>query len=214
MNKKKSLNLSERDLQVATWVAEQGPVRQSTINRYLENKGGQLNSRSLRRLTNKLIEGGLINKKQILAGSPIVWPTPSGLRLAGLKLRKGESTSNPSLVTVIHSIQVAEVRVIYERNNAEWICERKLRGTFNDHLPDGVAIHDGIKIIVEIDRTRKEKDRLLQIMLLNLNAYSRTYMVDYWTTPELYDFVSAQKKLLPELLQENIRIFVLPEETK
>lgn len=212
MNKKKSLNLSERDLKVAIWIAEQGPIRQSTINRFLALENRQLNSRSLRRVVNKLIEGGLVSKKQILAGSPIVWPTTSGLKLAGLKLRKGESVSNPSLANVLHSIQVAEVRVVYEANNAEWICERRLRELFKDHLPDGVAIHEGIKIIVEIDRTRKEKDRLLEIMLINTRAFHGTYVVDYWTTENLFDFVNAQKQLLPDSLKENIRVFKMPEE--
>lgn len=210
MNKTKSQSLTPKDLQASNWIAEQGPIRQSTLNRHFAISNQTMDPRSIRRLTNRLIAKGLINKEQILKGSPILWPTVDGLRLAGFDLRKGEHNLRPSLSTIMHSIQVAEVRVIYEANHAEWFCERKLRRKFKDHLPDGMAFYEDSQIIVEIDRTRKNKDRLIDIMKTNIGAYSGNYFVDYWTTPEVFDFVKAQTSLLPDKLQSNIRVFLIP----
>jgi hypothetical protein len=202
--------LSKRDLEVAKWVAEQGAVRLATINRLLASKGAGLEPRVLRALAQRLVLHGLIQKERILAGSAIVWPTAQGLELAGLKLKPGERAARPSLSNLLHSIQVAEVRVIYEREGASWVCERMLRREYINHLPDGIAIYEDQKILVEIDRTRKENDRLLTIMMENLSDPS--IVVDYWTTQELFKHINKQRESLPKILRNRLRIFVIPNE--
>ena len=212
MNEKKNVKIKNRDLKVATFIAEQGATRLSTILKYLETSGINIDPREIRRICERLENLQLIKRKQILAGSAVVWPTREGLKLAGLKILSGEKVSNPSMELLLHSILVSEVRVVYEANGAQWICERKIRGLFPNHLPDGLAVYEGEKIIVEIDRTRKEKDRLISIMKLNIFAQSGNSIVDYWVTKDLFQFVNAQKQLLPDSIRENVRIFTLSEE--
>jgi hypothetical protein len=212
MNEKKNPKIRGRDLTVAQFIAEQGPTRLSTISRYLVSKGFSIDPREIRRICERLEKQDLIFRKQVLSGSSVTWPTAKGLRLAGIQAFSGERVSNPSMELLLHSILVSEVRVIYETNGAEWICERKIRDIFPNHLPDGLAVYNGERIIVEIDRTRKQKDRLLTIMKLNIFSLSGNSIVDYWVTKDLFQYVNAQKHLLPDSLRNNIRIFTLSED--
>ena len=132
------------------------------------------------------------------------------MNLAGFKLKKGERVLKPSLSNLLHSILVAEVRVIYEANGAEWICERAFRTEFTDHLPDGLAVFKDQKIIVEIDRTRKEKNRLFGIMMMNLS--NSNYIVDYWSPSDLLETINRQKMTLPLEVRDRLRVFEIPKE--
>jgi hypothetical protein len=207
MSKKYPKQLSERDLKVAIWIAEQGAVRLHTINDFLEIHYKKIDPRQLRALAARLVKHVLANKERIFAGSAIVWATSEGLKLAGFKLTKGERVRKPSLAQLLHTLNVSEIRLVYERHGAEWVCERTLRSEFIEHLPDGMAILKGTKILIEVDRTRKESQRHFEIMLSNLN--SGTYIVDYWIAPELLTFAEKQRQSLPEKLQERVRIFDL-----
>lgn len=210
MSKKNPQQLSDRDLFVAKWIAEQGAVRLTTVNKILENKSQSLEPRVLRSLAQRLVNNNLANKDRILTGPAILWPTAESMNLAGFKLKKGERVLKPSLSNLLHSILVAEVRVIYEANGAEWICERALRTEFTDHLPDGLAIFKDQKIIVEIDRTRKEKNRLFGIMMMNLS--NSNYIVDYWSPSDLLETINRQKMTLPLEVRDRLRVFEIPKE--
>ena len=212
MNEKKNQKIRGRDLKVALFIAEQGATRLSTITRYLATQGINIDPREVRRICERLENHQFLKRKQILTGSSVVWPTAKGLKLAGLQAFSGERFSNPSMELLLHSILVSEVRVVYESNGAEWICERKIRDLFPNHLPDGLVIYEGQRIIVEIDRTRKQKDRLITIMKLNIFAFSGNSIVDYWVTKDTYQFVNAQKQLLPEGIKERVRVFLLSED--
>jgi hypothetical protein len=203
------LKLTPRDLTVIQFVAEQGPTRISTVSKYLDFKNLSTDSRRLRRIFEKLEKFGFLHRKQILAGSTIAWPTGLGLRTAGLP-GYIKSHTNPSMELLLHSIQVAEIRLIYEFNGAKWNCERSITNYFPNHLPDGFAIYDDHKIIVEIDRTRKNKDRLISIMKVNALAFASNGYVDYWAPRNLVDFIVANKQLLPDNLQSLIRVFEIP----
>jgi hypothetical protein len=210
MSKKYPKLLSDRDLKVAIWIAEQGAVRLYSINDYLDIHYKQIDPRQLRALASRLVKHGLANKERIFSGSAIVWTTAEALKLAGFKLKKGERVSRPALAQLIHTLDVSEIRLVYERHRAEWICERSLREEFVEHLPDGMAIIQGSKILIEVDRTRKESQRHFDIMVSNLN--SGDFIVDYWVLPELIAFAEKQRNALPPKLQERIRIFDLSTE--
>lgn len=210
MNRKKSSKITKRELRLALWIAEQGAVRLSTLAKYLKLEGSNIHPSGVRRLAQKLVENKLANKEQILAGSSILWPTADSLLLAGFPAKRGGSVRKPSLSNLLHSLIVSEIRVIYESNGAEWICERKLIDTFPQHLPDGLAIHSGVRIIIEVDISRKEKNRIISIM--KMNASIKNHVVDYWITPELKQVFEEQKNLLPRAQQENVRSFLIPEE--
>ena len=207
-----NIKLTNRDLLVIQFVAEQGPTRISTITKYLVLNNMPTDGRRLRRIIEKLEKFGYLHRKQILAGSAIAWPTNLGLKTAGFSgLKKGKSI--PSMELLLHSLQVAEVRLVYEANGAKWNCERSITNYFPNHLPDGVAIYEDQKIIVEVDRTRKNKDRLISIMKINALAFSNDSYVDYWAPKELVQFIVANKQLLPDEFQKIIRVFEIPGET-
>ena len=214
VNEKKNTKISKRDLEVARFIAEQGPLRINTVGKYLEIKEIGVDARGLRRIIKKLEDVGLLRRRQILAGSSIVWGTKSGLRLAGVPVDSKNTLSEPSMETIVHSTYVAEIRLVYEKNGAEWICERKLHEEFPNHLPDGLAIYNNQKIIVEVDRTRKSHERLVNIMRTNVFANSTGYIVDYWVPEELYKLVNSSKMLLPEVVRENIRVFIISGESQ
>jgi len=210
MNRKKSPKISKRELRIAIWIAEQGAVRLSTLEKYLALEGTSIHSSGMRRIAQKLVAVGLANKDQILAGSSILWPTSDALVLAGFPVVRGGSVRRPSLSTLLHSIVVSEIRIIYESNGAKWICERKLQDKYQNHLPDGLAIHDGINILIEVDLSRKDKDRLQSIM--RINASIKNHVVDYWITPDLKDYFDEQRSLLPATIRENVRSFLIPKD--
>ena len=204
-----SLSISKRDLRIAIFIAEQGAVKLETLNRYLAVHDSQIKPRALRALATKLVENRLVNKGQILTGSSILWPTSDALTLAGITLKRGEKISKPSLSNLLHNLTVAEIRLVYEANGAIWTCERKLYEKFLEHRPDGMVNYQGTQILVEIDRSRKEKDRLRKIMKLNVGSNGQ--VVDYWVTPELYEFVEEQRNSLSPNIRKFVRIFIIPE---
>jgi hypothetical protein len=209
-----NIKLNKRDLVVIQFVAEQGPTRVSTVERYLKLKNLPTEKRQIRRILEKLALNGFLSRRQILSGSSIVWPTSKGLKLSGLGKTKIKVGSAPSMENLRHSIQVAEIRLIYEANGAQWNCERSIVNLFPNHLPDGLAVYEGQKILVEVDRTRKSHTRLSEIMKVNTQAFSSNAYVDYWVEPELFKFVESHKELLPDGTRNRIRIFEIPGEIR
>ena len=208
------IKLNRRDLAVLKFIAEQGPTRVSTVERYLNLIKIPIEKRNLRRILEKLELNGYLCRKQILSGSSIVWPTSRGLKLSGLGKTKIKVGSTPSMETLRHSIQVAEIRLVYEANGAQWNCERSIVNVFPNHLPDGLAIYEGQKILVEVDRTRKSHNRLTEIMKANALAFSSNAYVDYWVEPDLLNFVQSHRHLLPDGMGDRIRIFEIPGEAR
>lgn len=211
MNKKKPRALNSRDIELATWIAEQGAVRLSTIGKKLSRET-HLDPRQLRRIGERLVAKNLAFKENILTGSAILWPTTKALALAEFSGSDILRNKRPALSNLLHSIEVAEVRLVYEFNGATWICERKIREQFLEHLPDGIAYYEDTQIIVEVDRTRKNKVRFREILNSNLNSFGKNIVVDYWTTNDLFIFVSNQCDLLPKEVRSRVRIFIIPEE--
>ena len=82
-----------------------------------------------------------MQKKILLANSPsIVWPTIEGMKVANLKLSRGERSYAPSFSSIHHTVATARVRIEYEKRGWKWTCERDLRREFGaSHLADGLA---------------------------------------------------------------------------
>lgn len=211
--KEKKVHLTDRDFDVARWVAEQGAVRLDTIRQLLDLWKCSVEGRGLRRLSQRWEDAGLLHRARLLANAPsILWPTVESMRLANLPLHRGEKAPVPSLSLIQHTVAVARVRLEYEKNGASWICERRLRASTQGHLCDGVAVYQEGRIQVEVDRTRKEKSRSELIMASNARASQG--WVDYWTTPELKPFLQDQRDRLDETLKARVRIFLIPEEVR
>jgi len=206
--------LTERDLLCIKWIAEQGVVRLDTISLFLSQLGYEVDARSLRHLSSRWGEMGLVEKEQILANSPsILWTTRAAVKLAELPTNKKEKFGRPSFATLHHDLAVSRVRIEYEIHGAKWTCERVLRNLVNDDfLPDGLAELNGTSIFVEVDRTPKDPQRLLNIMRAHVRN-PKVAVVDYWTTNELHGFIQKYcGQVNSEIGREVLRTFLLPKE--
>ena len=213
--KKRSLRLTERDIEYITWIAEQQAVRLDTLQLLFAVQGKKIDTRSLRRLVERWQRFGLVEKKMLIAKAPsIVWPTVEGMRVANLSLSRGERNYTPSFSSVHHTVATARVRVEYERRGWEWTCERDLRREFGaNHLPDGLASLGDQRVLVEVERSRKESSRIKHIILSNLRTVNVTGC-DYWTSDALYPLIQSHIDTLQGDLRNRIRLFLLPDEVK
>jgi hypothetical protein len=207
------IRLTDRDLQIAKWIAEQQAVRLDTVSQLLSHLGSPCKARNLRRLADRWEKAGLIKKKKFLANAPLIlWPTTTAMKLTDLQDKKVER--EPSISNLHHTLAVARVRVAYEVMGADWICEGALRSKFGgQHLADGFATLGGQSALIEVERTRKERERLKTILATN----ARTPGVDlihYWTTPELQIFLNSQISELDSALRNKIQIYLLPQEVQ
>lgn len=203
--------ITERDMLGLKFIAEQKVVRLDVVGEYLDIRGHKTDPRSLQSISSRWVEMGYIQKERILATGPsVMWPTKFGLKLAGLAIQKGERFGKPSLANLIHDLTVSRVRLEYEKHNAIWTSERLLRVTFKDeHLPDGHAVINGLEVLVEIDITKKDNKRLLNIMRSH-SRYPNIASVDYWTTFEFKNFIDlASTEINRENNNELIRTFTI-----
>ena len=214
-NKNKSLRLTERDVEYITWIAEQQAVRLDTLQLLFEIRGKKIDPRALRRLVERWQRLGLVQKKILLAKSPsIVWPTIEGMKVANLKLSRGERSYAPSFSSIHHTVATARVRIEYEKRGWKWTCERDLRREFGaSHLADGLASVDTQRILVEVERTQKDSSRLKHIMMANLRTKNITGC-HYWTTDALYPVIQSHINMLENDLKNKMQIFLLPDEVK
>jgi hypothetical protein len=211
--KDKAHRLTQRDIVVVKFIAEQNCVRLDTVGLLLKVLKYRVEDRQLRKLAERWVRLGLIQKQKMLADAPsILWATNEGLRIAEIALHRGERTYAPSFATLHHNLAVARVGVEYKKHGANWICERILRDELGDgHLADGLAEYGNQRILVEVDRTLKEANRLQKIMITNAKL-PKIDLVDYWTTDKLLPTLETHRRALLPNIQERIRIFPLPEE--
>jgi hypothetical protein len=154
--------VSERDLRVLTWVAEQYAAQIAHVQALMG-----IRTRSIAyRLARRLREAGLAESRQLLAlQSTWLIPTRQGLRACGLSYRSWALT----LDKMTHVQAVSDVRMHVEGNSpdVEWICERQLsleRGSSRRHLPDGVAVLAGRQAAIEVELTPKSNAKTMEIL--------------------------------------------------
>lgn len=207
-----AVRLTNRDVQAVTWIAQQQAVRLDTIGRMLSARGASIHGRSLRRLAERWAAAGLVQRRRILAEAPsIVWPTVEGLRCAGISLKPGQRADAPSIGTLHHTLAVAEVRLAYEQQGYAWTAERFLRGNGSaGHRADGLAERGEHRVLIEVERTRKEKERLTDILRFNLRTPG-IVETHYWITDQMRGVVEAAAADLEPELSSRVRVAMLPE---
>lgn len=206
-----SVRLTQRDIDAVRWIAEQQAVRLDTVGRMLATKGQSIEGRALRRLAERWDAAGLINRRRILANAPsILWPTADGLRSAGIKLKAGQRADAPSIGTLHHTLAVAEVRLAYELMGYDWTAERFLRSEGSAHRADGFAVLGDLRVLVEVERTQKERERLTDILRANLRTpgISETH---YWINDKMRGVVESAAATLEPELSNRVRVAFLPE---
>lgn len=175
---------------VLAWIGEQYLAPRDVLGQLLGRASDDDAARAAGRVTDTVVDRtlrrwrdlGLAHCQRFIVGeTATVWPTRTGLTIAGL----GYRASEPSLATLAHRHAVARVRAAIETRdpNITWICERELRdGTRGRqaHLPDGVLITDSGRTAIEVELTPKTEERVRDILGHLFATYDR---VVYYATP-------------------------------
>lgn len=206
------VRLTERDLAAVAWIAEQRAVRLDTVGRLLRQRQQGVDPRALRRLAERWTDAGLIARKRILATAPtILWPTVEGLRCAGITLKPGHRADPPSIGLLLHTLAAAEIRLAYESNGYAWTAERLLDAVISSsHRADALAVRDTSRVLVEVERTQKSRERVEDILRINLRTPTISEC-HYWVTDSVRGVVEVATAALEPDLAQRVRIALIPE---
>ena len=180
VDKPAGVQLTERDLEVLAWIADQYAVRTDVI-RWLLGNGTPLSHSRTRAVIARWQRAGVAESRRFFAGAPhVVWLTRAGTAL----VRPGWRTRPPTLSMLAHHHAVSQVRLAIEGrgHGADWVCERvlyKQRSTPDAHVPDGTFRSSrGPVTAVEVELTLKSADRLRDIVRdLTLDHEAVLYVV-------------------------------------
>lgn len=163
--------LTERDLRVLRWIAEQYVCRLDMVQALLSPDDDHLISETrLRQILARWQAGGWIDMRRWLAGEPAwVWVTAAGLRL--LDLDGDFKALTPAVTRLEHCHAINGIRRYVERSGrwpGGWLSERWLRsglkqtkGTHPGPVPDGEVTGGHGRIAVEIELTPKKRADLV-----------------------------------------------------
>lgn len=179
-NKSTGVQVTERDLAVLGWIADQYAVRTDVI-RWLLGNGKPLSNSRTRAVVARWRRAGLVNNQRFFAGAPhVVWPTRAGSAL----VRPGWRSRPPNLPLLTHHHAVSQVRLAIEQrgHGTDWVCDRvlyKQRATPDAHVADGTFRSTrGPVTAVEVELTLKAADRLRDIVRdLTLDHEAVLYVV-------------------------------------
>lgn len=155
---KGEVRLTQRDIEVMTFMGEQYGLRKDQLASYLD-----VSERTLRALIDRWVRGGLISRRTIFAGQPAwLWPTRQGLELAPVVLPHWEP--RPGILDHVYWVTEVRLRVAKRHPDSVWTCERILRaeagGTNRpEHMPDALVTKAGKQIAVEVQLAHKSRDR-------------------------------------------------------
>jgi hypothetical protein len=174
------VQVTQRDLQVLGWIADQYAVRTDVV-RWLLGNGRPLSDSRTRAVVARWQRAGLADSRRFFAGAPhVVWPTRAGTAL----VRPGWRTRPPNLALLAHHHAVSQVRLAIERRGqgTDWVCERVLyrqRTTPDAHVADGTFRSSrGPVTAVEVELTLKTAERLRDILRdLTLDHEAVLYVV-------------------------------------
>lgn len=179
-DKRQGVQLTERDLEVLGWIADQYAVRTDVI-RWLLGNGAPLSDSRTRSIVARWQRAGIAESRRFFAGAPhVVWLTRAGTAL----VRPGWRTRPPTLSMLAHHHAVSRVRLAIERrgHGTDWVCERllyKQRATPDAHVADATFRSSrGPVTAVEVELTLKSADRLRDIVRdLTLDHEAVLYVV-------------------------------------
>lgn len=174
------VQLTERDVEVLGWIADQYAVRTDVI-RWLLGNGTPLSDSRTRAVVARWQRAGVAESRRFFAGAPhAVWVTRAGMAL----VRSGWRSRPPTLSMLPHHHAVSQVRLAIERrgHGTDWVCERvlyKQRATPDAHVPDGTFRSSrGPITAVEVELMLKAADRLRDIVRdLTLDHEAVLYVV-------------------------------------
>lgn len=153
-------SLRARDLVMLGWLCEQYGARADHLEVLLGS-----GPRTVQRVLARLRTAGLIETCRVLVGEP-TWaiPTSAGLRVAG----QGFGIWHPRVGGLAHVAAVNDVRLHIQARSpgSEWVPERVLAREREpgEHLPDGLVITQGQRVVIEVELTVKSQRRVRLIL--------------------------------------------------
>ena len=178
---RQGVQITGRDIEVLSWIADQYAVRTDVIRWLLGPHGTPLSDSRTRAIVARWQRAGLVESRRFFVGEPhVVWPTRQGMQLVGSRWR----SRTPNVALLHHHHAVSQVRLAIERlgHGSNWVCERTLfakRPTPTAHVPDGVFdSKQGVSTAVEVELSVKAADRLRDIIRdLTLDYEAVLYVV-------------------------------------
>jgi hypothetical protein len=207
---KGQIQLTDRDLWVLHWIAEQYAARLDQVQNLLGQEAGRgakeegaISESAARLVVDRWKRARLADARKMTVEDPAwIWLTAHGLHEFDLSYKLYE----PSLAKLEHLFAVNEVRLAVEnqRHDAGWRSERALRaglaytsGQALPHIPDAELLTEEGATAIEVELTPK-KPRDLQLILQELAE--NYHQVWYFVADEASHAVaSAQQKLAPHL---------------
>ncbi|SRR6266571_705045 len=167
------VQLTERDLRVMTWIADQYAARTDQVRELLSPADSLISETRLRQILARWSAGGWIASRRWLADEPLwIWITSAGLRLLGLD--ELYSPMVPAATRLHHIYAVNEVRAYIERRTSpekprSWRSERTLRAGLDSSkkgrkigpLPDGEVLYSGHRVAIEVELSTKKREDLV-----------------------------------------------------
>lgn len=205
-----AVELRGRDLDVLEWVNEQFAVGEDQLARVFERSEW-----TARRWTVSMQEKRLCRRERLLRGEPAwVWLTGRGASLTRNRFRPWRG----NVGQLSHVRAVVDLRLYIESQvpDARWVWERELYERRKDeldrrrgkrkrsaaeserllHIPDAeLVLRDGERHALEVELSRKSRDRLSALMAELAERYER---VVYFCEPRLtqvLEDVATQKAL-------------------
>lgn len=171
------MRLTADDLVLIRWINKYKRVTADQAVVFLS-----VSKQNVYRRLKRLVENGYLIHERIFHGKPgIYYPTYKGVSAAGDLM----PPARVNLTDYEHDLIVVDIALHFEKKYGYWKSERELRsdkgisGGFGSklHIPDGIIKVNDELIGIEVELTRKGKDRLRKIFMQHLrsNDYQKVW---------------------------------------
>ena len=178
------MRLTADDLVLIRWINK---YKRVTVGQALIFLG--VSKQNVYRRVKRLVDNGYLVHERIFHGKPgIYYPTHKGVNAAGDLM----PPARVNLTDYDHDLKVVDIALHFEKKYGYWKSERELKsdkgisGGFGSktHIPDGITKINDTLIGIEVELTRKGKDRLKKIFMQHVRS------IDY---QKVWYFVNDEK---------------------
>lgn len=188
------IRLTERDLQILTWIGNQYAVRLDTLQELLgrdtrqpTKADGCVSTSTARRVVTRWKQEGLADARKYFYRQPEwIWLTRQGL--VQMNLRYSNWSPSVGILNHLHDLNRVRIQIEDQFDECVWRSERDLRREhWTDkrfHVADGEVHLNGQIVAIEIELTQKSMSRVTDIVRRLVHQYDRIwYFVNDQTRP-------------------------------
>lgn len=168
----KTIQITQRDMKLLRWINAVGYVQIKHIAHYL-----QVSLPTAYERMQKLIHSHFVVHHQLFHGEPGVYRvTHEGVKLSFSPM---PPLRRVNLATYRHDLMVLTVsQSLLKQYGGVFLSERQLRHeagilkfNANEHMSDGLLVYDDSRIAIEVELTKKSKQRLEKIIHYYLKRF-------------------------------------------